>query len=533
MSNVAPFRGRVNGRPSRSNPRAGGKDSNWNENGKLNTDGPDLSSLMDKSPEQRYAEDLARTGEFAIGGTLPSGEVDLSLYQWTGEFWDIQHPKHMTAHAYRWLKDDMNDKVNKNMAKSCMETAALELLGKPDCQLGNPEGRAIIPVPGHYLEIQKDGKIAVLAPTRELGITYQVPATINGSRITEDGYYVPEEVNPQSRWGQYLDLFQPDLEVRALLQEATASSFLSICLEKGIFLVGSGSNGKSTFLHVLRAMHPRHGAVRVDKLDGQFAMKSVVDKTALFASEMPKVLTQSVQDALKAVISRDPVEVEGKGRDSYTTTPIATLFCNVNEWFSVSGHEHGFWRKVLAIPFNVRMGESTKDGEGQKKRITDYHKLITEDPKELAEVLNWVLIGASRLIKRGGFQEEMPRAVVELAEANRVQSDTVVSYLAEREAVACPGGLVWWDKKDLYNDYKDHVLNEAGKRPVSANEFWKRARDRMSELQDAQRWISGVKIRVVNLKVDGLKPVRDDRQVVGGQIASQEKALEGIDDIPG
>lgn len=547
--NVSPSDGRVNGhdkeattqssiRPNKANGAKAGKqksfakNSAWNENGTMKP-GQAMPPLIDASVEQRYAEELVGAGMFAIGGNLPSGDIDTSIYQWTGEYWDLQHPKRMTAHAYRWLKQEQSDKANKTMAKSCMETAALELLGRPECAMGNTGGRAIIPVPGCYLEVLKDGNIAVLEPDPNLGITYQVPAKFDRSLVRADGRYFPQEVDPMSRWGQYLDLFQPDLEVRALLQEATASSFLSICLEKGIFLVGSGSNGKSTFLHVLRALHPRSGAIRVDKLDGQFAMKGVVDKTALFASEMPKVLTQAVQDVLKAIISRDPVDVEAKGRDAYTTTPIATMFFNVNEWFSVSGHEHGFWRKVLAIPFNVRMGESTKDGDGTRKRITDYHKLITEDPAEMAQVLDWILAGASRLVKRGGFPDVLPKAVRELEEENRRQSDTVVAWLVDREAATCAGGLVWWSKQAVYDDYKAFVTNEAGKRPVSANEFWKRVRDRMPDLKFSQPWVGDKKVRVVNLMVDGVKPAKDERVLVGGKLASMDSALEGIDDTPG
>lgn len=502
------------------------KNSAWNANGTMKP-GQEMPPLIDAAVEQRYAEQLVGKGVFAIGGNLASGDIDTSIYQWTGEYWDLQHPKRMTAHAYRWLKNEQSDKANKTTAKSCMETAALELLGRPECAMGKTDGRAIIPVPGCYLEVRKDGNIAVLEPDPALGITYQVPAKFDRTRVLADGRYFPQEVNPKSRWGQYLDLFLPDLEVRALLQEATASSFLSICLEKGIFLVGSGSNGKSTFLQVLRALHPKSGAIRVDKLDGQFAMKSVVDKTALFASEMPKVLSQSVQDVLKAVISRDLVDVEGKGRDSYTTTPMATMFFNVNEWFSVSGHEHGFWRKVLAIPFNVRMGEKTSE------RITDYHKLITDNPEEMAQVLDWILAGASRLVKRGGFPEVMPKAVRDLEEENRRQSDTVVAYLVDREATTCSGGLVWWSKAAVYDDYKSFVTNEAGRRPVAANEFWKRVRDRMPDLKFSHPWVLDKKVRVVNLKPEGIKPVRDDRVLVGGQVSSMETAVEGIDDIPG
>src|SRR5690606_27749286 len=135
----------------------------------------------------------------------------------------------------------------------------------------------------------------------------------------------------------------------------------------------------------------------------------------------------------------------------------------------VSGHEHGFWRKVLAIPFNVRLAEDDPN------RVPDFHKLIVDDPAEMAQVLNWILEGAIRLIRRGKrFPSELPQAVRDMAARNRLSSDTVAAYLADREVEVCE--RVQTSKNAVYNDYRNYVLDEAGKRPVAAEEFWKRVR---------------------------------------------------------
>src|SRR5690606_467269 len=180
-------------------------------------------ALAEASAELRYVMDLVRAGEYAIGGELPSGEVDTSMYRWEEGYWKLHPDKRMAVDALRWLRSNQADKTNASLARACVETAALEMLGRPECLLPKCGSRAIIPLRGAYLEILKNGTVVVHEPDPSFGLTYQVPVSFDPSQAEEDGCYIPREVDPQSKWGQYLARFMPDLEVRDLLQEATAS----------------------------------------------------------------------------------------------------------------------------------------------------------------------------------------------------------------------------------------------------------------------------------------------------------------------
>ena len=463
-----------------------------------------LPLALDASAELRFAHDLAEGEQHAVGGMMDSGEVDPTLFLWTGEFWQAQSTQKMASFALNWLRHRQPDKATANKARECVDTAVLELLHRGTCSLADSRQRAILPVREAYLEIEDTGVVRVLPVSKDLGITYQVPASFDASRVAMDGTYTPAPVDPNSKWGRYLDRFMPDLGVREVLQEAVASSLLPLCLEKAFFLVGDGSNGKSTFLHVLRALHPQNAVLRMDMLDRPFAMKPLVGKTAAIATEMPKVLSSKSQEILKALASRDPVQVEGKGKDAYTALPRCTLFIALNEWFSVSGHEHGFWRKVLAIPFSVRLAE------GDVNRVPDFHKLITEDPAEMAQVLDWILEGAIRLIRRGKrFSDQLPEAITDMAAKNRLSSDTVAAYLEDRQVAVCEH--VQTSKTAVYNDYRNFVLDEAGKRPVAAEEFWRRVRALQPEVRFQHLTEGGRKVRTTSLAVVNVKSVRDSR----------------------
>lgn len=43
----------------------------------------------------------------------------------------------------------------------------------------------------------------------------------------------------------------------------------------------------------------------------------------------------------------------------------------------------------------------------------------------------------------------------------------------------------WTEKNDNYADYRDYVLNELGRKPVGAEELWKRVRERMGRALNA------------------------------------------------
>ena len=128
------------------------------------------------------------------------------------------------------------------------------------------------------------------------------------------------------------------------------------------------------------------------------------------------------------------------------------------------------------------MGEKThedaKGGNG-KKREPDFHLQITESEEEMAQMLDWVLEGALRLMERGGFSEKLPDAVLALAEQNRMESDTTMAYMADRDASYDSG--VCTDKTAIYADYRQYVLEELGKKPVNAEDFWKRVREKFPE----------------------------------------------------
>ena len=461
------------------------------------------------SAELLFAQYVFADADLRIGGRQENGDIEQAMYKWNSEHWSRLVDALARKTALNWLAQRRKHQCSQQTAKAAIATAMDFMVDVPEQMLSSLEqarnsADAIIPVKGAYLRIEKDGTIRPVKPARELGLTYTVPAAFDWALCNSDGTYTPRPVDPTSHFGRYLNLFMPDLAVRQLLQEATAASVLPTNHERAWVLSGSGSNGKSTFLHVLRRIHPFNTSLRIKEADGRFGFQNIAGKTLVIASEVPDFIGKDAEQNLKSLISRDPIEVERKGRDSISIVPRATLFLAMNEAMKFTDYTYGNERKYGTIPFTVRMTADSKE------RIRDYHKLITDEPKEMSAVLDWILEGAARLQRQGAFTA-LPESVEAYTQVSRLMTDNVAAYLHEHEATHDTS--VWTPKMAIYTGYKNYCLDRTLK-PVSEPSFWTRVREaylRQSVvLGDKQVPTKEGRVRAVQLRVAGI-PVALDR----------------------
>ncbi|MBN8884436.1 MAG: hypothetical protein J0I77_01840 [Rudaea sp.] len=464
--------------------------------------------------ELRYADSFFADSDLRIGGRAGAGEgseIDRTVYRWrdvNGEaYWEVLKTEQAHAHALQWLKSFCPNKCSAQGAKSASITATLLASESKEKWVNTSQQGTVIGVRGAYLRLVTDeaGKVSLKAekPSKDVGLTYVVPAVFDASRVAADGTYTPRPVSPSGAFGKYLNLFMPDLDVRGLLQEAVGSTVLSRTFEKCFWLQGEGSNGKSTLLHILRQLHPRNQALSLRHLDGRFAMTQLVGATLATVSECPDFLGGDVEQIMKAIVSRDPISVEEKSGGYRTIVPRASLFLAINKALRVTDHSYGFWSKVLPIPFLVQMDRFSNE------RVVDYHKLITENPEEMAQVLDWVLEGAVRLESRGNFPNPLPAAVQALARTQKYAADNVLQYIEDNSVRHDPE--VRTKRQDVYQDYNQFCLNTNVK-AVQNNEFWTRLYNHLGKNSDdmmagqVSEAVDSKKPRLVYLHVNGVKP---------------------------
>lgn len=126
-----------------------------------------------------------------------------------------------------------------------------------------------------------------------------------------------------------------DDEIRALLEECIGYCFFRQNeLSKSFFLTGSGSNGKSTFLDMVKNVLGRQNYVSLDmdELGERFSTTTMFGKLANIGDDISDEFLQGkVIAQFKKIVSGNDIKAENKGQDAYFFKPTVKLLFSANE----------------------------------------------------------------------------------------------------------------------------------------------------------------------------------------------------------
>jgi putative DNA primase/helicase len=171
------------------------------------------------------------------------------------------------------------------------------------------------------------------------------------------------------QWLRFLHrIFGGDAQLIGYLQRAVGYSLTGKTTEDVLFLLhGSGANGKSTLLEVLRAMlgeyaacaafdtflQRREGGPREDiaRLDG-----------ARFVTATEGREGRRLDEALiKSVTGGDMVTARHLYQGSFEFVPQFKLWLATNHLPRIEGGDDAIWRRIRLIPFGVQIPEAERD----------------------------------------------------------------------------------------------------------------------------------------------------------------------------
>ena len=272
----------------------------------------------------------------------------------------------------------------------------------------------------------------LIEPRPEQRITLQTGAPYN-----------PEAECP--RWLQFLDeIFLGDQELIDFVHRAVGYSLTGSTVEQCLFICyGTGANGKSTFLNVLRHVLGDYAAnTPFSTFDYQRKSEIPNDLAALVGKRLVtsfevKEHARLDESRVKALTGGDPITARFLHREFFTYTPQFKIWLAVNHKPNVSDTSHGFWRRVRLIPFEAKF-----EGERADKQLEE--KLRAE----ATGILAWAVRGCLAWQERG---LEPPEKVREATEAYRVEQDVLSQFIDECCVVA---DHAWVRASDLYARYK-------------------------------------------------------------------------------
>lgn len=194
-----------------------------------------------------------------------------------------------------------------------------------------------------------------------------------------------------------------DKEIRSVLEESIGYCFFRQNeLSKSFILTGSGSNGKSTFLDMVKNVLGRQNYVSLDmdELSERFSVSSMFGKLANIGDDSnDEFLQGKALSQFKRLVSGNDMKGENKGQDVFFFKPMTKLFFSFNEIPRM--RNRGFdaiKRRLVIIPFNAKFSKEDPDFDAG---IT--WKLKKQDVAEYLIQLG--IEGLKRVLAQQGFTE--------------------------------------------------------------------------------------------------------------------------------
>lgn len=246
-------------------------------------------------------------------------------------------------------------------------------------------------------------------------------------------------------WERFLgEVFGGDTDLINYVQRAVGYSMTASTVEQCVFFLhGSGSNGKSTFLSIIREMmgdytvniQPETIMVK-NSAGGANSDIARLKSARLVTTVEPNEGARLNEGLLKQLSGEDPVTARRLYGDEFEFIPQFKLWMATNHRPLIRGTDDGIWRRIKMIPFTVQIPDEKKDKH-----------LAGKLRRELPGIFNWAIEGC-RKYQESGLQE--PRSVRGSTMEYRKDMDAIQQFIDEccEQSGECPA-------VSLYSAYSD------------------------------------------------------------------------------
>lgn len=236
-----------------------------------------------------------------------------------------------------------------------------------------------------------------------------------------------------------------DKSIRALLEECIGYTFYRRNeLSKAFLLTGDKSNGKSTFLDMVKNLlgPENHSALDMGELDERFSVATMSGKLANIGDDISDEFLSGRSVALfKKIVSGNQLKAEWKGQDPFFFSPYVKLLFSANDIPRIRDKTGAVLRRLVIVPFNAKFSRNDPDFDPY---IT--HKLRA--PEVMAYLVRLGVEGLRRVVEGNGFTESK-KVADELAEYETM-NNPVMLFLQDRER----SEIVHQGTRDVHRAYQ-------------------------------------------------------------------------------
>lgn len=233
-------------------------------------------------------------------------------------------------------------------------------------------------------------------------------------------------------------------DVQILLEVIGFCLYREYFIAKALMLVGDGSNGKSTFLNLVKAFLGKENVSSrsLQELEeNRFAKADLHHKLANIYADLPdKALFRT--GTFKMLTGRDLITAERKFQHSFTFENYAKLLFSANKVPEAFDDSDAFFRRWLIVVFPNQFINDKADPNILQKLTT---------PEELSGLLNLVLPALKRLLEKGQFS--LSKTTEEIREDYIRKSSPIAAFVKDCLELDSEAFII---KKDLYNGFAEY-----------------------------------------------------------------------------
>ena len=342
-----------------------------------------------------------------------------------------------------------------------------------------------------YLEIMIDGEAKTTNPN--------VIAFTNGLYNIKDGSFrdftpdvvitnkIPWPYNPAA-YSELLDhtldrLACNDPEVRALLEEMVGYClYRRTELGKAFILIGDKSNGKSTFLHVVKNMLGDSNIASLDlkELGDRFKTAELFGKLANIGDDIGDEFIANAS-VFKKLVTGDRVNVERKGQDPFEFNNYAKFLFSANNIPRMKDKTGAVQRRLVIVPFDAKFTPNDPD----------FRPFIKDELCEQDSMEYLIVLGLKALKSvLGKAQFTTSKRVQGQLDEYEQNNNPIIGFIQEVGL----DGIVNEATNTVYRRYKEYCIAN-NFQALSAIEFSRQICKRCGFVTDA-KYIKGKKTRV-------------------------------------
>jgi putative DNA primase/helicase len=342
-----------------------------------------------------------------------------------------------------------------------------------------------------YLEIMIDGEAKITNPN--------VIAFTNGLYNIKDGSFrdftpdvvitnkIPWPYNPAA-YSELLDhtldrLACNDPEVRALLEEMVGYClYRRNELGKAFILIGDKSNGKSTFLHVVKNMLGDSNIASLDlkELGDRFKTAELFGKLANIGDDIGDEFIANAS-VFKKLVTGDRVNVERKGQDPFEFNNYAKFLFSANNIPRMKDKTGAVQRRLVIVPFDAKFTPNDPD----------FRPFIKDELCEQDSMEYLIVLGLKALKSvLGKAQFTTSKRVQGQLDEYEQNNNPIIGFIQEVGL----DGIVNEATNTVYRRYKEYCIAN-NFQALSAIEFSRQICKRCGFVTDA-KYIKGKKTRV-------------------------------------